>query len=844
MYPPLGGVGKEVMTHLEFTVVGMTCANCAARIERSLQRLAGVKEAAVNLASERARVTYDAAEVTPAGIVAAVKQSGYGVRAAELELVLEGMTCANCAARIERALARREGVLEASVNLASERAHAVYLPEMTSPQSLIKAVESVGYSAQLAGEIAPEDERQRKADELRARRKDVLIAASLSVPLVIFTMLPMLIPALEHALMQSVGMQALAYSGFVLASLVQFGPGRRFYRTGWAALRHGSPDMNTLVMLGTSAAYVYSVVATFLPQILPAGSAHVYYEASATIVTLVLLGKYFEARAKGRTGEAIGKLLDLQPKVAWLERQGTLTEVPVSEVRVDDVLRVRPGDKIPLDGSVLDGASFVDESMLTGEAKPVAKEASSPVFAGSLNTTGSFRMRVNKIGGDTVLAQIIRLVEEAQGGKVPIQALADKVVGVFVPIVLLIAALTFVAWLIWGPAPSLTYALVNAVAVLIIACPCAMGLATPTSIMVGTGKAAELGVLFRKGEALQRLQEVTAVAFDKTGTLTAGKPQVREVALLPGGEISDETTLLQWAAAAEVPSEHPLATAIVKAAEARGCALLETTAFTAVAGKGLSAVVSGRDVLVGSSPYLESQGVATDALKAAAEGWQQRGQSTVFVALDGTLAGALAVADLPKPESQEVLQQLHAQGLKTIMISGDNPKTAQAVAKELGIDEVIAGVLPAGKVDAVRELARTHKVAFVGDGINDAPALAAADVGVAIGSGTDVAIEAADVVLMSGDLRGVARAIALSHAVMRNIKQNLFWAFFYNIILIPVAAGVLYPFFGWLLSPILAAAAMGLSSVFVLSNALRLRRFGVTKGQGRRLRSRLEPHLS
>jgi heavy metal translocating P-type ATPase len=577
------------------------------------------------------------------------------------------------------------------------------------------------------------------------------------------------------------------------------------------------------VVLGTSAAYAYSVVATFLPGLLPPGMDNVYYEAAAVIVTLIMLGRYLEARAQGRTSEAIKHLMGLQAKTARVMRDGEALEIPLEQVLAGDIVQVRPGEKIPVDGEVVEGSSFVDESMITGEPVPVQKTQGAEVVGGTINKTGSFTFRATRIGADTVLAQIIRMVEQAQGSKLPIQALVDRVTAWFVPVVMAAAALTFLVWLVFGPDPALTFALVNAVAVLIIACPCAMGLATPTSIMVGTGRAAELGVLFRQGEALQSLKEVGVVALDKTGTLTQGRPDLTDFVTAPG---FPDAEALRLVAAVEGRSEHPIAQAIVAAAEQRGLALPATDAFEAVPGFGVSAMVEGRKVDVGADRFMTKLGLSVADFADTAARLGTEGKSPLYAAIDGKLAAIIAVADPIKPSTPEAIGALHALGLKVAMITGDNRRTAEAIARQIGIDEVVAEVLPDGKVEVVKHLRQAHgRIAFVGDGINDAPALAEADIGIAIGTGTDIAIESADVVLMSGDVRGVVNAIALSKATIRNIGQNLFWAFAYNVLLIPVAAGVLYPFNGTLLSPIVAAGAMALSSVFVLGNALRLRRF-------------------
>ncbi|MEX2535578.1 MAG: heavy metal translocating P-type ATPase [Trueperaceae bacterium] len=813
------------MESIDIGVRGMTCASCVGRVERALKKIEGVSDATVNLATEKARVDFDAQRTGLPALLEAVKSVGYAPVTDQLSLSVGGMTCASCVARVERGLKKVEGVLEAGVNLATERASITFLPDVVTPGELATAVRKVGYAVREEGERVDRVDRERQArdEQIRTLRRDVAVATLFTLPLILFVMIPMMVPALEMRLMELIPMQAIFVISFVLASVVQFGPGRRFYRPGWTSLRHGSPDMNSLVMLGTSAAYGYSVVATFLPRLLPAGTIHVYYEASAAIITLILLGKYLEAVAKGRTSEAIKKLLGLQPKTARVVRDGQELELPVDQVLPGDAVLVRPGERIPVDGRVLSGSSFVDESMITGEAIPVRKGEADEVVGGTINKTGAFTFEATKVGADTVLAQIVKMVEDAQGSKVPIQALADKVVSVFVPIVIALALLTFGVWLIFGPDPALTFALVNAVAVLIIACPCAMGLATPTSIMVGTGKAAEMGILFRNGGALQTLQEAKIIALDKTGTLTKGKPELTDFLTRSNFERQE---LLMLTATVEQNSEHPVADAIVEAAKSQGLKLSKAEEFEAVPGYGVEARVDGRLVQVGADRYMRRLGIDVEEFASEAGRLASEGKTPLYAAVDGELAAVVAVADPIKSSTPQAIQALHALGLRVAMITGDNQRTAQAIARQLGIDEVLAEVLPDGKVAAVKSLQeKGRKVAFVGDGINDAPALAQADVGLAIGTGTDIAIESADVVLMAGDLRGIPNALALSRKTITNIKQNLFWAFFYNTLLIPVAAGVLYPFLGILLSPIFAAAAMGISSVFVLTNALRLRSF-------------------
>lgn len=812
-------------TQLEIGIRGMTCANCSSRVERALNKADGVTNANVNLATERATVQFDPTATTTSAILGTIKQAGYEPLVSEASFGVTGMTCANCSSRVERRLQQTAGVLEAGVNLATERATVRFLPGAVTLEQLEQEVRNAGYGIleTEAGVDRVDTERAAREQDLAALRRDLLISALFTAPLLLLVMLPMLIPPLERALLSVVPLQAIYIVSFLLAGVVQFGPGRRFYRPGWKSLVSGSPDMNSLVMIGTSAAFGYSVIATFLPGLLPAGTVHVYYEASAAIITLILVGKYLEMVAKGRTSEAMKKLMGLQPKTARIIRDGVELEVAIAQVVPGDTVVVRPGEKVPVDGLVTSGSSFVDESMITGESIPVQKSSGEKVVGGTINSTGSFRFEATAVGEATVLSQIIRMVEEAQGSKPRIQALADRVVAVFVPVVMGIAAITFGVWMLFGPEPALTFALVNTVAVLIIACPCAMGLATPTSIMVGTGKAAELGVLFRKGEALQGLQEARIIALDKTGTLTKGSPELTDLITLPGFERSE---VLRLVSSAEATSEHPIASALLRAAEAEGLSIPEALEFDAVPGFGVRAMVDNRRVEVGADRYMERLGVSTSAFSAEAARLADEGKSPLYAAIDGELAAVIAVADPIKASTPAAIRALHDLGLRVAMITGDNRRTAEAIGKQLGIDEVLAEVLPSGKVEAVKRLqAEGRKVAFVGDGINDAPALAAADVGIAIGTGTDIAIESADVILMSGDLRGIVNAIALSKATLTNIKQNLFWAFAYNAALIPVAAGILYPSLGILLSPILAAAAMGFSSIFVLSNALRLRRF-------------------
>ncbi|MGV8987743.1 MAG: heavy metal translocating P-type ATPase [Cypionkella sp.] len=812
-------------------VQGMTCASCVGRVEKAIAKVEGVASASVNLATERAEVRYSGASAHEA-VVAAIRKAGYDVEPATFDLGVEGMTCASCVARVEKAIGAVPGVATVAVNLATERA-TIKVPDKNAAlvHAIEAAVRKAGYEPH-AILAAGEDKSAGRAAEQARLGRDFLIAAALTLPIFVLEMGGHLISALHMWLMMTVGMAPLYVFYFVLATAVQFGPGLRFYRKGLPALWQLSPDMNSLVVVGSTAAWAYSVVATFAPFLLPVGSANVYFESSSVIITLILMGRYLEAKAKGRTSEAISRLVGLHAKSAHVLRGAEVVEVPLEAVKPGEVIQIRPGDRIPVDGVVLEGSSFVDEAMISGEPIPVLKETGGQVTGGTINTTGAFTYRAEKVGADMMLSRIIRMVETAQGAKLPIQGLVDRVTAWFVPAVMTAAAVTFAVWMIWGPEPALSFALVNAVAVLIIACPCAMGLATPTSIMVGTGRAAELGVLFRNGEALQSLTSVTVVALDKTGTLTEGRPVLTDVVMAEGASRAE---VLGLVAAAEAGSEHPVAAAIVTAAKAEGLSVSEATAFAAIPGLGVRATVAGRKVEVGADRFMAQIGVDVAVLASAAAGLAARARTPLYAAVDGRLVALIAVADPIKATTPGAIAALHKLGLRVAMITGDNRKTAEAIAAELGIDEVVAEVLPEGKVAAVKALRQggaqgLRRVAFVGDGINDAPALAEADVGLAVGTGTDVAIETADVVLMGGDLGGVAKAFGISRATMRNIGQNLFWAFAYNVALIPVAAGALYPFNGTLLSPMLAAGAMGMSSVFVLSNALRLKRFSGTGG--------------
>lgn len=813
---------------------GMTCASCVGRVEKALLALPGVNSATVNLATQQATVRF--ADKPDAGLAAeAIKKAGYTAHIpqppAQVVLEVDGMTCASCVGRVEKTLQSSAGVAAASVNLVTKRANITLSDPSVTPQMLADIVTKSGYPAQPVAAAAPASGAERRAEkneaEIKTLKRDVLIAGALALPVFITEMGSHLFPPLHHFIAGTIGTQNSWYLQFILTTLVLFGPGLRFFRIGIPALLRGGPDMNSLVAVGTLAAWGFSVVATFMPSVLPAQTVNVYYEAAAVIVTLILIGRWMEARAKGRTSHAIAHLLGLQAKTARVVRDGVAQDIPLEDVRAGDLVLVRPGEKVPVDGEITEGTSYIDESMITGEPIPATKNVGDTVVGGTVNKTGAFTYRATKVGADMVISQIIRMVEDAQADKLPIQNLIDKVTTWFVPTVMLAAFVTFLIWFIFGPEPAFTFALANAIAVLIIACPCAMGLATPTSIMVGTGRGAEMGVLFRRGDALQSLRDADIIAFDKTGTLTIGKPVLSQFHTF-GNQSADE--MLALAAALESRSEHPIATAVVQAAEDKGLKQPEVKEFEAVPGFGVSGMVDGQPVHVGAERFMKKLGIDVSTSAEAAAAMTAKAQSVLYMARDGALVAAFSVADELKPTTKATIDALHKLGLKVAMITGDSKVVANAIAKELGIDEVSAEVLPDGKVEALKRLAGSdRKIIFVGDGINDAPALAAADVGVAVGTGTDIAIESADVVLMSGDLTAVVDAIALSKATIRNIRQNLFWAFSYNTALIPVAAGLLYPFYGILLSPVLAAAAMALSSIFVLTNALRLRSFTSTR---------------
>jgi Cu+-exporting ATPase len=797
----------------------MTCASCVARIERKLTKLDGVAEATVNLATEHAIVDYDPTRVAVPDLVRTIEAAGYTARpfatpstaaptaqpgVAQQELAITGMTCASCVARIERKLGKLEGVQTASVNLATERASVTYDPASVSPAQLISAVEAAGYGAApvVEGATVGEDEEAARRRDLAGRRRTLALGAVLSALLLVLAMAP--------ALMDFPTAQTHNYLLALLALPVWAYVGRGFHRGALVNLRHGSANMDTLISLGSSVAYLYSVAVT-----IAAPGQAVYYDTAALIVTLIYLGKYLEAAAKGRTGEAIRQLIGLQPRTALVVRNGAERALPLEQVVTGDVVLVRPGERVPVDGTVLAGQSSVDESMLTGESLPVAKAPGDAVIGATVNGTGLLRIQTTAVGRDTVLAGIIRLVEQAQGSKAPVQRLADRISAVFVPVVIGLAALTFLGWLATGH--SLGQALVPAIAVLVIACPCALGLATPTAIMVGTGRGAGMGILIKGGESLERIRALTSVVLDKTGTVTEGKPRLTDIVPLAGIAAAE---VLRLAGGVERASEHPLGQAVVRGAEERGLALPATpTVFRSITGGGVQGLIEGCEVLVGSRRLLAEQGIALDGATATLEALEADGKTALLVAVDGQPGGIIAVADTLKAGAAGAVASLRALGLQVALLTGDNARTAEAIARQAGIERVLAEARPDEKAAEVARLqAASQVVAMVGDGINDAPALAQADVGIALGTGTDVAMAAADITLVRGDLRSVPAAIALSRATMRTIRQNLFWAFVYNVILIPLAA------LG-MVNPIFAAAAMALSSVSVVTNSLRLNRF-------------------
>ena len=849
-------VKTEPAGRLSIPVAGMTCAACATRIQRKLERTPGVREAAVNFGTERATVLYEPDAADAGALVEAVRAAGYEARTETVVLQVEGLEWAASGEPVERELRRVAGVVAATANLGTGQARVEVLADVVSPESLGSAVARSGYRVAERIELADPVERERIAREREYRSLLARFAVAgvgavltmvLSMPLMMHDssvgaaqlvnrllmpagdVMMRAFPALMHA-----DPTLLRWVLLALTTPVLFWSGRHFFRGAYSGFLHGSADMNTLIAVGTGSAYGYSVVATVAPGVFTAAglSADVYYEAVTAIIALILLGKVLESRAKGRTSQAIRRLMGLQPRTARVLREGAERDVAVSELQVGDEIVVRPGERVPVDGVVVQGRTAIDESMLTGEPMPVEKAVGSEVVGGTVNGSGSIRFRAERVGGDTALAQIVRLVEEAQGNKAPIQRVADRIAAVFVPVVISIAIAAFVLWYVFGPDPSFLFALVSFVTVLIIACPCAMGLATPTAVMVGTGAGAERGVLFRGGDRLEAARDIGVVVLDKTGTVTEGRPSVTEIVLAAGGDgtaavaaTDPESELLRLAASLERGSEHPLAAAVLEAARARELPLVVAGDFAALGGRGVTGLVDGRRVLLGNRALLAEAGIDTSALDAVAAEAAAHGRTPVYAAVDDVARGLLVIADPIKPTSAAAVRALQARGLEVHLLTGDDERTARAVAAQVGIEHVIAQVLPAEKVRVIQRLQAEsgRRVAMVGDGINDAPALAQADVGIAIGTGTDVALEASDVTLVGGDLHGVVTAIQVSRATMRVIRQNLFWAFFYNVLGIPIAAGALYPFLGVLLSPVVASAAMALSSVSVVANSLRLR---------------------
>ncbi|MBX6754668.1 MAG: copper-translocating P-type ATPase [Thermorudis peleae] len=827
-------------------IEGMTCASCVRRVERALSKLPGVAQASVNLATEQARVVFDPTAVDEAALVQQVEAAGYGARVLEVHntdqhsdageahaaivtLAIEGMTCASCVRRVERALQRVPGVAEATVNLATEQAQVHYDPTQATIDAMLRAVEDAGYHAQVIDEPSGTEaaaETEGSNDQQLARlRRDLLLSAILTVPVAVLNMFFMHWPGVDLVLL-ALSLPVWAYAGW------------RFHATALKNLRHGQFTMDTLVSLGTTAAFFYSAWNTILPRLTASrlhhqASMQLYYDTATVIITLILLGRYLERRARGQTSAAVSALVRLQPSTAHVIRGGREVDIPASAVRPGDLVIVRPGERIPVDGIVVEGRSAVDESAMTGESIPVEKAPGSQVLGGTVNTTGTFTLRATRVGAETTLAQIIRLVRQAQGSKAPIQSLADRVASVFVPVVMAVAAVTFVGWYL--ATGTVGQALLPAVAVLVIACPCAMGLATPTAIIVATGTGASHGVLIKGGEALERAAQLTTLVLDKTGTVTNGKPEVTDV--VPLAEL-DEASVLKLAALAESRSEHPLGRAIVAAAQAHGLELDGTvTNVQAEPGLGIQATIEGTPVLVGNARFLASQGIALGEAQAIVAKLAAEGKTAVLVARSHQVVGVLALADTLKPGSREAVEALRALGLSLVLVTGDTTATAKAIASQLGIDRVIAEVLPQQKAEIVRTLqAQGERVGMVGDGINDAPALAQADVGIAIGTGTDIAIESGDIVLIGGDVRGVVTALTLARRTLRTIRWNLFWAFAYNVILIPVAAV-------GLLNPMLAAGAMAFSSVFVVTNSLRLRSLPATH-RGAAPSTHLQPRTS
>jgi Cu+-exporting ATPase len=820
----------EQQQQMNISVTGMTCASCSSRVERKLGKLPGVSSANVNLANEQASICYDPAQVQPAQFLEAVERAGYGAVTDQIEFPVTGMTCASCSSRVERKLNKLPGVLEARVNLASEQASVTYVPATVGWNEIKAAVERAGYGVietdDTEASSAEDVEAAARASEYADKRRRLIVGIVFGLPLFLISM-SRDFGLIGHWLVGPwAGMSGMAAPAaadvlnwlfLLLATPVQFYSGKDFYINAWKALKDRTANMDTLIAMGSSAAYFYSVALLF-----SGASGHVYFETAAMIITLILVGKLLEARAKGQTSDAIKALMGLQARTARVLRDDTEQDIPVEEVRKGDIVLVRPGEKIPVDGVVTSGRSSIDESMVTGESLPVEKGEGDTVIGATVNRTGSFQFRATRVGKETALAQIIRLVQEAQGSRAPVQRLVDKVASVFVPVVIVFALLTFLGWYIVGGV-GFTPALIFAVAVLVIACPCALGLATPTAIMVGTGTGARHGILIKNAESLERANAIQTIVLDKTGTITQGRPVVTDVIAQDAAQISSDD-LLHLAASAERGSEHPLGEAIVRAAQERSLTLAAPEHFEAIAGHGITAQVAGRQVVLGTLRLLRERQIEHGEIEQVVARLQADGKTAMVLAADGVALGVIGVADTVKPTSRAAVARLHEMGIEVAMLTGDNQRTAEAIARQVGIDRVLAEVLPQDKVSEVRRLQEEGRtVAMVGDGINDAPALAQADIGIAIGTGTDVAMEAADITLMRGDLLSVPQAIHLSQRTLHTIRWNLFWAFIYNVIGIPLAAGILYPALGWQLSPIYAAAAMALSSVFVVTNSLRLR---------------------
>jgi Cu+-exporting ATPase len=833
---------SEIITNkdeqITLPVQGMSCASCATRIEKKVGEMEGVDQAGVNFGAESITVGFNPDRTSAESIIQTIEKIGFNVPTVKVTFPVEGMTCASCVSRVEKKLRSLSGVTDVQVNLASERATVEYLESRLGMKEFQSALEQIGYHVP-QGDIENVSNREledrRHQHETRQLTLKLVFSGFASLLIMAGSMRDMLgfLPDWE--------LKTYHLLFFLLATPVQFWGGWQFYRGTWAGLKHGYADMNTLIAVGTTVAYAYSVFATFFPSALKAFGTEVsvYYDTSAMIIALVLMGRLLEARAKGRASDAIKKLIGLQPKTARVEREGRELDIPVEQVVQDDILLVRPGEKVPVDGVLVEWPTTIDESVITGESMPVEKQVGDPVIGASINKTGYFKMRATRLGKDSVLAHIIKMVEEAQGSKAPVQRLADQVAGIFVPVVIGFASLSFIVWWVWGdsltalPTDPFLFAMMIFISVMIIACPCALGLATPTAIMVGTGRGAELGVLIKGGETLEQVQKVDTVVFDKTGTLTLGQPEVTDIVISPEQDMND-IELLALAASLEKGSEHPLGEAIVAAAKKRDIVLPLMEDFKVLPGFGAQARVDGHNVVIGNRKLMEEAGLDLSSVETELDVWTREGKTPMLVQVDGQFGGAIAAADQIKPHAKEAVARLKRKGMKVVMITGDNARTAQAVADVLGIDEVLAEVLPGDKANEVKRLMEQGRfVAMVGDGINDAPALAQAHIGIAMGSGTDVAMETSDITLMSRNLNAVADAIELSRSTLSKIKQNLFWAFFYNILGIPIAAGVLYPAYGILLKPLFAAVAMSFSSVSVVSNSLLLKRFKPSGGSAR-----------